>query len=100
MPRLTIERTPVNDVRVILDALLPARTLATLVRDPAALAGEYRAELRAIANAAALRLSHLAVHPADANRAPTPNAGPTRAPEANPTPSRRRSRGSSDRLLR
>jgi hypothetical protein len=46
LPRIAIEESAVNDVIVLLDALLPSDALAEAVDDPAALYTRYRAELR------------------------------------------------------
>ena len=46
LPRIAIEETAVNDVIVLLDALLPSQALAEAIDDPAVLYTRYRAELR------------------------------------------------------
>lgn len=46
LPRITIEESAVNDVIVLLDALLPGDAMAEAIDDPAALYTRYRAELR------------------------------------------------------
>lgn len=46
LPSITIEETAVNDIVVLLDAVLPADDIALALDDPGALYTHYRAELQ------------------------------------------------------
>jgi hypothetical protein len=48
LPRITIEETPVNDMLLLLDAVLAGPDLLRVIDDPASLYSRYRGELRIV----------------------------------------------------
>lgn len=89
LPRLTIARSPVNDLRVIVDALSMAPLARLLAGDGDAWLGEHRAELRALLQHLSTRLSAAIERGAAmaGDTIDTPEAPPVLTPHAGESPS-------------
>lgn len=68
MPRIAIEESAVNDMILLLDAVLPNDEVARALEDPASLYTRYRAELR-------IFRQYLIPEPPAPPRAESPGAG-------------------------
>lgn len=79
IPSITIERTPVNDLCVILSLIAPTRQMAASLADPATFLERYAPELEM-----ATRLIRARVESAAAAGAVVPSSGPPTSPDTTP----------------
>jgi hypothetical protein len=77
IPSITIERTLVNDLCVILSLIAPTRQVAAGLADPATFLEQYAPELEMAA-----RLIRARVESFEAAGAVAPPSGPARSPDA------------------